>query len=51
MTYFIGSKRDFQDVLDCYKTNCHHLANSEELNKVVQSMNSELLSSSRTTNG
>jgi hypothetical protein len=51
MTYFIGSKRDFQDVLDCYKTNCHHLANSEELNKVVQSMNSELLSSSRKTHG
>ncbi len=51
MTYFIGNKYDFQDVLACYRTNCHHLANSEELNKVVQSMNSELLSSSRKTNG
>lgn len=51
MTYFIGSKYDFQDVLACYKTNCHHLANSEELNKVVKSMNSELLSSSRKTHG
>lgn len=51
LTYFIGNKYDFQDVLNCYKTNCHHLANSEELNKVVQSMNTELLSASRKTHG
>ena len=51
LTYFIGGNRDFQDVLDCYKTNCHHLKNAEELNKVVQSMNAELLSASRKTNG
>jgi hypothetical protein len=51
LTYFIGRKYDFQEVLNCYKTNCHHLANAEELNKVVQSMNAELLSSSRKTHG
>ena len=51
LTYFIGRKYDFEDVLKCYKTNCHHLANAEELNKVVQSMNAELLSASRKTHG
>ena len=51
LTYFIGGIRDFQDVLDCYKTNCHQLKNAEELNKVVQSMNAELLSASRKTHG
>jgi hypothetical protein len=51
LTYFIGRKYDFEEVLKCYKTNCHHLANAEELNKVVQSMNAELLSASRKTHG
>jgi hypothetical protein len=51
LTYFIGRKYDFEEVLKCYKTNCHHLANAEELNKVVQSMNTELLSASRKTHG
>lgn len=51
LTYFIGGRYEFQSVLECYKTNCHHLRNAEELNTVVKSMNAELLSASRKTNG
>ena len=51
LTYFIGGQYDFREVLECYNTNCFRLANAEELNTVVKSMNGELLSAARKTNG
>ena len=47
LTYFIGSKGDFQTVLDTYKTNCVHLNRADEIPKVVKAMNDQLLSAAK----
>jgi hypothetical protein len=47
LTYFIGSRYEFQDVLNTYKTNCVHLNRADEIPKVVKAMNAELLSAAK----
>jgi hypothetical protein len=47
LTYFIGSAREFLDVVRTYKTNCVHLNRADEIPKVVNAMNAELLSASK----
>lgn len=47
LTYFIGSRYEFQDVVNTYKTNCVHLNRADEIPKVVKAMNAELLSAAK----
>lgn len=47
LTYFIGSRYEFQQVLQTYKTNCVHLNRADEIPKVVKAMNDELLSAAK----